>query len=132
MKIDNNDPRIDIAIKSYSLTELPDGFTARVMNTIREEHPQVRFHLQFIDLAIPVFVSLFSLVLLGVCVWGTSQLDSLRLECLKLETDHFLRVMTHTIGFEANLVILFSMMIILFGSLLVVWLINRPRKMLRI
>lgn len=132
MKISNNDPRIDIAINSYPMVDLPDGFTAKVMNTIRKEHPRFRFRLQFIDLALPMFLSLFSLTLLGVCAWGMNQLEPLWLEYLKLEITYSLRGLMLAIGFEDNFIILFSMMILLVGSLAVVWLINRPQKILRI
>jgi hypothetical protein len=132
MRIKNNDPRIDTAIESYPLVELPDGFATRIITTIREEHPRIRFRLQFIDLVLPMFMSLFSLILLGICSWGMIQLDPLQLEYFKLEISHFLRIMTPEIGFEVDLIILFIMMALLVGSLLIVWLIYRPRKILRI
>lgn len=132
MRINNNDPRIDAAINSYPLVELPEGFSTRVINSIRRGYPQVRFRLQFIDLALPLFLSLFSLTVLSVGIWGMNQLDLLRFEYLKLEITHFLKMITPAIGFEVNLVILFTLAILLVGSLFTVWLINRPRKMLRI
>jgi hypothetical protein len=132
MKIENNDSRIDFAIDSYPLVELPDGFTAGVINTIRKEHPRIRFRLQFMDIALPMFLSLFSLLLLGICLWGMNQLDPLWIEYLKLEIAHALKVMTPMVEYRVNLVTLFSMMIIMFGSLITVWVINRPRKILRI
>jgi len=132
MRKENNDSRIDFAIDLYPLVELPDGFTSRVINTIRNDYPRIRFRLQFIDFTLPIFLSLFSILLLGICLWGLNQLDPMWIEYLKLEIDYALKVITPMVEYRVSLVTLFSMGMILIGSLLTVWIINRPRKVLRI
>ena len=132
MKIKNNDPRIDSAIKSHPIVDLPHGFTDRTITAIREEYPQIRFRLQFIDLALPMFLSLFSMIFLAVCVWGMNRLDHLWLEHLRLEVAHLVKLTIQGTGFEPNLLVLFSLMILMVCSLTMVWLINRPQKILRV
>jgi hypothetical protein len=132
MRIKNSDPRIDTAIKSYKLVELPDGFTDKVMKSIRQEYPHYRFHLQFIDVAIPLFLSLFFLIFLGVCVWGMNLLDPLWLEYLRLEIEHIGKVIITAIRFEGNVLVIFIFLTLLVGSFTLIWLIYRPRKILRI
>lgn len=132
MRKENNDSRIDFAIDSYPLVELPDGFTSRLINTIRNDYPRIRFRLQFIDFALPMFLSLFSILLLGICLWGLNQLDPMWIEYLKLEIDYALKVIMPMVEYRVSLVTLFSMGMILIGSLFTVWIINRPRKVLRI
>jgi hypothetical protein len=132
MKISSNDPRIDIALNSYPLVELPHGFTAQVISTIRKEYPRVRCRLQFLDFALPMFFSIFSLLLLGICAWGMNQLDPMWIEYLKLEIVYAMNAITPVIEYGVDLVTLFGIWMIMFCSLFTIYLIYRPRKILRI
>jgi hypothetical protein len=69
---------VDAALDSYPVSPTPPGFTRRVMAQIRREQsvrkpasrPGGRFHLEFLDLALPAFFAGFAglgfIVLLGV------------------------------------------------------------------
>jgi hypothetical protein len=70
-----DDPRLDEALDSIPLVALPEGFTGRVLARI--EHPQVRFRLTFLDLALPTFFSMFAAIILGAAVWIYTTLDPL-------------------------------------------------------
>jgi hypothetical protein len=68
----NQDRLIDAAIQSYPLESLPSGFAKKTMHRLA---PRSRFHLEFLDLAIPTFLA-FCTAMLGVSViWITRQAD---------------------------------------------------------
>jgi hypothetical protein len=69
------DSRIDEALDSLPLVPLPVGFTSRVLAKI--EHPQMRFRLTFLDLALPAFFTLFTSIIVGAAVWVYTTMDPL-------------------------------------------------------
>jgi hypothetical protein len=131
MSTEINDPRIDIAIKSYPLAEVPDDFTIRTMALIREKHPQIRFRLQFIDLAVPLFSSLFLLLIFGVGAWGLDQFDSHRLDYLVREITYFSKILPSVTLYGVDIILLASLIFFLITSLLAIWFVSSPRKMPR-
>ena len=64
--------RIDEAIESYPLAPLPPGFTQQVMAQVQHT-PQldVTFRLQFIDLALPAFITAFVTAVSLTILWLT-------------------------------------------------------------
>lgn len=60
MKNEFNDPRIDDALTSYPVAQLPEDFIA---NTIAQIEPRTNENywsrLRFVDIAVPVFFALF-------------------------------------------------------------------------
>ena len=69
------DSRLDEALDSMPLVPLPEGFASRVIAKI--ERPQVRFRLTFLDLALPVFFTLFAAIIVGAAVWVYTTMDPL-------------------------------------------------------
>lgn len=55
------DPRIEAALESYPITPLPRGFVRRTMAQIEPSSPS--FRLDFLDVAIPLFLALFILTM---------------------------------------------------------------------
>jgi hypothetical protein len=76
-----NDPRMDAALDSYPLTPLPPDFIKRTMGRVKAAP---RFRLHFVDLALPVFFSLFTLLVAVFVLWGFSTIDPLWVEQVKL------------------------------------------------
>ncbi len=74
------DTLIDRAINDFPLEALPPGFTGRMMSQI-STNPQIapQFRLQFIDYALPVFGTLFALILTGLVAWlsGAVQIEGI-------------------------------------------------------
>jgi hypothetical protein len=60
------DSLIDAAFDSYPLAPLPPRFTRRTMAHI---FPRPRFRLEFLDLALPVFTTIFFISMTGLGVW---------------------------------------------------------------
>ena len=117
-----DDPRLDDALDSLPLAPLPRGFSHRVLAKI--EHPQVRFRLTFLDLALPVFFTLFAAIIVGAAVWISTTMDPLwlprfilflQLTWLEIKTIPYIPV----VGF--GFVLLFGMGVGLLG--LALWLI---------
>ena len=57
---------IDTALETYPLVDLPPDF---VRQTIAQIRPTPRFHLTFMDYALPVFFSFFGAIILAVLFW---------------------------------------------------------------
>lgn len=57
---------IDTAIETYPLEDLPPGFVRKTMDQIA---PQPRFHLTFMDYALPAFFAFFSAIILFISYW---------------------------------------------------------------
>ncbi len=65
-----DETRLDEAINSYPLTPLPPGFAQRVMVEVsRTPQLEARFRLQFIDLALPAFMTTFGTAVLLTTLW---------------------------------------------------------------
>ena len=70
------DPRIDrvhgavldAALDSYPLAPVPAGLIRRALARL-EPHPKIRYRLEFIDLAVPVFLVLFLLLTVWAAFW---------------------------------------------------------------
>jgi hypothetical protein len=71
--INHDDLRIEAALVSYPLFPLPPGFTRRVMAEIRSV--EMRFHLDFLDFALPAFIAFFFALLLFVLAWLIASLQ---------------------------------------------------------
>ena len=62
--------RLDEAINSYPLALLPPGFSQRVMAEVsRTSQFEARFRLQFIDLVLPAFMTVFGTAVLLTTLW---------------------------------------------------------------
>ena len=68
------DPLIDTAFDSYPLAPLPSHFFQRTMVRIR---PRPHFQLEFLDLALPAFISLFGVTVIGLVFWLANALNPL-------------------------------------------------------
>ena len=66
------DPLIDAAFDSYPLAPLPSRFIRRTMGRIRP-----RFHLEFLDLALPAFIVLFAITVVSLGFWLVNALNPL-------------------------------------------------------
>ena len=64
--------QIDAALESYPQAPLPARFLQRTMQRIRP-----RFRLEFLDLALPDFITLFLTTLIGLGFWVVSSLNPL-------------------------------------------------------
>ncbi len=65
-----DETRLDEAINSYPTAPLPPGFAQRVMVEVaRTPQLEARFRLQFIDLALPVFMTMFGTAVLLTTLW---------------------------------------------------------------
>lgn len=53
-------------LNEIPLSPVPSGFTRSVMERIRDEQKAIRFRLDFIDLAIPVFLALFATLVFSI------------------------------------------------------------------
>ncbi len=62
------DPHIDAALESYPLAPVPPGLVRRTLARL-EPRPQIRYRLEFLDLAVPVFVVLFLLLTIWAIFW---------------------------------------------------------------
>jgi hypothetical protein len=111
---------------------VPDDFTIRTMALIRESRPQIRFRLQFIDLAVPLFSSLFLLLIFGVGVWGINQFDSHWLDYLIREITYFSKILPSVTWYGVDVIPFVGLFFILIASLLVVWFMGSPRKIPRV
>lgn len=123
-----NDPRIDEAINSIPLVELPTGFIARTMERIANQRKSIRFRFHFIDIALPAFFSIFLLVLLGVGLWGYNQINPRWFKYLQFEIAHYLKLIPSLKWYPSEGIILLALSLFLFGSLMVIWVASRPRQ----
>ena len=128
MKPEINDPRIDAAIDSYPLVELPKGFTARTLSKIGKQRKYIPFRLHFIDLALPVFTSLFILLVIGVGWWIVRQFDPHWVNYLNLEINYALKGILRSTWWMDEVVIQISSFSVMLGAMIVIWVANRPRK----
>jgi hypothetical protein len=81
-----DDRKIDAAIESFPLEDLPKGFVKRTMKRLSltpETMPD--FRLRFIDFAIPVFFAGFLLAVVAFGSWAFSLIDPLWFDDLGLE-----------------------------------------------
>ena len=85
-----NDRRIDAAIETYPIASLPSGFVQRTMKRINIEF---RFRWQFIDIVLPVFFFLFSLLCILVAAWLLQMIDPLWLPQVELQIRMSLLIM---------------------------------------
>jgi hypothetical protein len=69
-----SDSQIDSALDSYPLVPLPPRFIQRTMARI---HPRPRFHLEFLDLALPAFIILFGTIVTSLVFWLINTLNPL-------------------------------------------------------
>jgi len=120
--------RIDDAIKSIPLAELPEGFVPRTMERIAIQRKSIRFRVQFIDIALPAFFSIFLLVLLGVIRWGYDQIDPRWFQYVHLELAHYLKSTSSWTRVQAEGIILLALAFFLFGPLMVIWVMSRPSQ----
>jgi hypothetical protein len=67
------DPRIDAALDSYPVVPLPSGFVRRTMAQVTPT--KVRFRLDFLDLVIPAFFTIFALLALAMLLWTLNHLN---------------------------------------------------------
>ena len=94
--MDELDPRIDAALESYPLAPLPPGFVRRTIDTLMNQSmsqiapAQVRFQLEFTDIAIPSFLALFLLAIAGITLFTLNFLDPLWLPRLQVRLDWLL------------------------------------------
>jgi hypothetical protein len=77
------DSLIDEALDRYPMQPLPAGFTKRVIS--RLPAPQPRFHLDFLDLILPVFFVMFGVLALFVAGWVAFYMDPLWLSGVQLQ-----------------------------------------------
>jgi hypothetical protein len=131
MRQDMDDPRIDSAINTYPMVELPEGFIAETMTRVENHRTSIRFRLHFIDLAMPVFLAVFLLVLIGIGMWGAEQIDPLWLRNMQLEIASLKIVVSPSISVIAQLTVVTSGFFLLIGSLMVIWVVSRPRSNVR-
>jgi len=68
------DHLIDSALNSYPLASLPSRFVQRTMARIQ---PRPRFHLEFLDLALPAFIIIFGITVIGLAFWLINTLNPL-------------------------------------------------------
>lgn len=66
---------IDTALDEYPLAPLPPGFVEQVMSRISAPQPvtPAPFKLQFLDVALPAFVAVFTAIVWGVGSWLAGQ-----------------------------------------------------------
>lgn len=66
------DVLIETALATLPLTPLPDGFMARTMSRLAPRPVVVaRFRLDFLDVALPVGLSVFAAAVVLLCLWLT-------------------------------------------------------------
>ena len=125
-----DDPRIDEAINSIPLAELPEGFVPRTMDRIANQRKSIRFRFNFIDIALPAFFSIFLLVLLGVGQWVYNQINPRWLQYMQLEVAHYFKLVpsSSSLGYQAEGIILLALVFFLFSALMLIWVVSRPRQ----
>ncbi len=122
-----DDPRIDEAINSFPLAELPKGFISRTMERIANQRASISFRLNFIDIALPAFFSTFLLVLIGGGLWGYNQIDPRWFQYVQLEIVHYFEsIPSSSVGYQTESIILLALVFFLFSALMVIWVISRP------
>ena len=62
----HEDHMVDAFLNEIPLSSVPSGFTRNVMERIQNEQKAIRFRLDFIDLAIPVFLALFATLVFSI------------------------------------------------------------------
>ena len=80
------EPLIDAAFDSYPLAPLPSRFVQR---TIARIQPRPRFHLEFLDLALPAFIILFGITVISLGFWLVNTLNPLWLLELQVRTQWY-------------------------------------------
>jgi hypothetical protein len=70
------DARLDAALNTYPIEPLPHGFSRRVMATINRK--RVTYKLDFMDLALPLFLATFASITLVTFLLGVMMLDSVK------------------------------------------------------
>ncbi|RPI86824.1 MAG: hypothetical protein EHM41_07130 [Chloroflexi bacterium] len=60
------DQMVDAFLNELPLSPMPSGFSRSVMERIKDEQKAIRFRLDFIDLAIPVFLALFATLVFSI------------------------------------------------------------------
>jgi len=84
------DMQIDLALNTYPLAPLPPGFIKHTMGRIL---PKPRFHLEFLDLALPAFIIFFVVIIIGLGFWLVSSLNPIWLLELQVRGQWFARNM---------------------------------------
>lgn len=64
----DSDLRIDAALESYPLAPVPPGLVRRTLARL-EPRPKIRYRLEFLDLAVPVFFVLFLFLTVWAIFW---------------------------------------------------------------
>ncbi len=59
---------LDAALDSYPLTPVPSGLVRRTLARI-QPRPRPRFRLEFLDIAVPLFLVLFGLLTIWAAFW---------------------------------------------------------------
>jgi hypothetical protein len=59
---------LDAALDSYPLTPVPSGLVRRTLARI-QPRPMPRFRLEFLDIAVPLFIVLFGLLTIWAAFW---------------------------------------------------------------
>jgi hypothetical protein len=80
--MDESDRQIDLALKSYPLAPLPQGFTLRLMKHIKQRQPA--FGLTLLDFLLPGFFGLFGMGTVAAVLLTLPLLDPLWLPKLRL------------------------------------------------
>jgi hypothetical protein len=86
--MNENDPLIDAALDSYPLAPLPPRFIGRTMAGI-QAGSRLRFRLDFLDLALPVFFGIFGVTIIGLALWLVNALNPLWLLELQIRAEWY-------------------------------------------
>jgi hypothetical protein len=81
--MDELDRLIDYTLETLPLEPLPAGFKPRLVSRISRRKPG--FRLEFTDIAIPVFLAVFGIILVLCLLWINSTIDPVWFLRLQLE-----------------------------------------------
>ena len=122
------DRMIDTALQSYPLAPLPKGFVARTM----QQTARPRFRLNFVDIVVPLFFSVFGIFALLLSLWFWSYIDPLWLAELQLRlTMARLYISVEPISFVIGLGVVMGVVVFM-GIALVYLFVYRSRISLKL
>ncbi len=79
------DPRIPLALDNLPAAPLPPGFVRKTMARLPARRP--RFRLEFVDVAVPAFLTMFLFMAGSTGIWLVNQIDPVKLAQLQIQLE---------------------------------------------
>jgi hypothetical protein len=115
---------IDAALDSYPEAPLPPDF---VQDTMRQVALSTRFRVEFVDVAVPAFIAIFGTTILGLLIWGATQIDPLWVQqCILILKMNQATLSPGLIGVSLSFAVLGAGVAVLSAPFVLWMFINRP------